>query len=111
VPPGDVFLAGDTRNNAVDSRMNIHTPTDGAIPEQDIDSLVVGTGTLGSMRDLTPTSAFTKAGLLGAPSSVTGYSRDRTFVPVGLALYALGIVGVITVSVLRHRRRRVLPMP
>jgi signal peptidase I len=107
VPPGEVFLAGDTRNNAVDSRTNLNTPSHGAVPERDIDALVIGTSTLGSVRDLTPTSAFTKAGLPDEPSSVTGYSRDRTFVPVGLGVFALGIIGVITVSVLRHRRRRV----
>jgi signal peptidase I len=105
VPPGDVFLAGDTRNNAVDSRMNLDTPTHGAVPVQDVDSLVVGTGSLFARDDVPLTTAFTKAGLPDAPNSDTGYSRDQTFMLVGFALFALGIIGVITVAVLRHRTR------
>jgi signal peptidase I len=106
VPAGDVFLAADYRDNSLDSRLNTMSPAQGAIPEQDINSLVVGTGNQFLPTRLTPTTSFTQAGLPGAPTSDTGgYSRSRTFALVGFPLLALGIVGTVVVSVLRYRRR------
>jgi signal peptidase I len=105
VPAGTVFLAGDTRNNSVDSRLTTDALDHGAVREQDIDGLVVGTGTLFSPQKLTPTSVFTDAGLPGAPSTDSGYSLDKTFILAGAALFLLGVIGVITVSGLRVRSR------
>lgn len=106
VPAGDVFLAGDYRNNSVDSRINTDALSHGAVREQDIEGLVVGTGNLLSPQKLTPTSVFTAAGLPDAPSSDTrGYSLYRALILTGALLFLLGVIGVITVSVLRVRSR------
>lgn len=105
VPAGDVFLAGDYRDDSLDSRLNTMAPAQGAIPEKDIYSVVVGTGNQFLPTRLTPTTAFTQAGLPGAPTADSGgYSRYRMLVLVGISLFALGIV-VVVVSVLRYRRR------
>jgi signal peptidase I len=108
VPKGSFFVAGDLRNNSVDSRLYADTPANGAVPIAKVLGVVVATGSVLSPQPWTPTTAFTDAGLEGAATSDQSYLLDRAMVIVGLILTLVGIVGVI-VSFIRSGGKRRLP--
>lgn len=106
VPPDTLFVMGDVRDNSDDSRFHPENGHNGAIPRSKVDGVVVGRGSVLSFDPLTPTTAFTDAGLPGGVSGDSGYGAGRLAVVAGLGLTVLGIVGVIVSAVRSNRRKR-----
>lgn len=100
VPDGSVYLAGDVRNNAVDSRMYGDT---GAIATTE----VVGTVVAVNGETITPTTAFTDAGLHGAPYTDPGASRNLLPLIAGVLVAVAGLIWLGT----NLLRRRTSPEP
>jgi signal peptidase I len=109
VPSGRFFVAGDQRDNSVDSRLYLDGPANGTVPMAKVLGVVVATGSVFSPQPLTPTTAFTDAGLEGAPIHDESYLLDRILVIAGLVLLLAGIIGVF-VSVIRSGGKRRLPV-
>jgi signal peptidase I len=112
VPPDTVFVMGDVRDNSDDSRFHPENGRSGAIPRSKVDGVVVGQGSVFSLQTLNPTTAFVDAGLPGVSSADSTYGNARWFVAGGVALFLLGVTGVI-VSAVRTagRRRRAAAIP
>ncbi|WP_326834002.1 signal peptidase I [Amycolatopsis rhabdoformis] len=106
VPPGSIFVAGDRRDIFEDSRRFVFERGGGAIPLSKVDGVIVARGTVLNSVNLTPTTAFTDAGLPGAATADTGLTTDRRFVTGGVALFLLGFVGLIVTIARSGRRRR-----
>ncbi|MEV0072819.1 signal peptidase I [Amycolatopsis sp. NPDC050768] len=109
VPPGTIFVAGDTRDNSNDSRIYVSAPGAGAIPLSKVDGVVVAKGTLFASESFKPTTAFTDAGLPGASIEDTGLTTDRYLAAGGAAVFLLGFIGAIVTGVRSAARRRKAP--
>lgn len=106
VPPDTVFVMGDVRDNSNDSRFHPENGHDGAIPLSKVDGVVVGHGTVFSFEPQTPTTAFAAAGLPGVSPVDSTYGTARWFVAGGVALFLLGVSGVIVSAARSAGRRR-----
>ncbi|WP_326834000.1 signal peptidase I [Amycolatopsis rhabdoformis] len=106
VPPGTIFVAGDTRDNSNDSRIYTNAPGAGAIPLSKVDGVVIATGTLFSTENLQPTTAFVDAGLPGASTEDTGLASARYLAGGGVLVFLLGFVGAIVAGVRAAGKRR-----
>jgi signal peptidase I len=95
VPADGLYLVGDVRNNAVDSRMYGDI---GWVPTAD----VVGTVVAVNGEPVLPTTAFTDAGLPGAPYSDPGASPNLLVLIAGAVIAAAG-VGWLGSTLLRGR--------
>ncbi|WP_329049220.1 signal peptidase I [Amycolatopsis sp. NBC_01488] len=100
VHDGQVFVLGDQRGNADDSRFR------GVVRTSGISGLVIATGTVFRPSPLARTSAFTDAGLPGAPFEDTTFSGLRWWLAGGVVVFAAGLVGVIVSAVRSAGRRR-----
>ncbi|MDT7725649.1 MAG: signal peptidase [Actinomycetota bacterium] len=108
VPAGTIFVAGDDRDHSRDSRLYIDEPGAGTIPVSSVYGVVVATGDRFAPQPLTPTTAFTDAGLEGAATPGDDNLLNRILLAAGLALLFAGVLGVI-VSVIRSGGKRRLP--
>ncbi|QRP43747.1 signal peptidase I [Amycolatopsis sp. FDAARGOS 1241] len=106
VPPGSIFVAGDTRAVSNDSRFYADSPGGGAIPLSKVDGVVVAKGTLFSSEPVQPTTAFTDTGLPGESTEDTGLPNGRYLAAGGAALFLLGFIGAIVTVVRSAGRRR-----
>jgi signal peptidase I len=104
VPEGCVFVAGDVRNNSVDSRMYVDGDRNGAFPAD----AVLGTVVAVDGAAVAPTTAFTDAGLSGAPYQDTRVGQTRTLVLVGGAIIAVGGLAWFAFTLLRRRTEAVV---
>jgi signal peptidase I len=103
---GQVFLLGDERGRAHDSRFL------GVVPVSAVTGFVVGTGRISRPAPLPRTTAFTDAGLPGAPFEDTLYPALRWWLLGGVVLLFAGLTGLV-VTLVRHagRRRRAAAVP
>ena len=107
VPPGSVFVAGDNRSIANDSRTMANQPGGGAIPLSKVDSVIVAKGGLLWAETLKPTTAFTDAGLPGAATEDTGPVTGRLAAGGGALLFLFGFAGAVVTAARSARRRRI----
>ncbi|MEV4597720.1 signal peptidase I [Amycolatopsis sp. NPDC049253] len=112
VPPGSIFVANDRRDISDDSRRFVNEPGGGTIPLSKVDGVIVARGTIFSSVTLTPTTAFTDAGLPGASTADAGLPEGRYLAAGGAALFLLGFIGlIVTVARSGGRRRRAAAGP
>jgi signal peptidase I len=106
VPEDAIFVEGDNRGNSDDSRFGGPVRLSGVI------GVVVATGTVLTPKPLTPVTAFTDAGLPGAPYSDGALTGLRWWILGGFVLFVAGVIGLI-VAVVRNagRRRRAAAAP
>ncbi|HKN53649.1 MAG TPA: signal peptidase I [Amycolatopsis sp.] len=104
VPAGSVFVTGDNRGNANDSRFQ------GPVHLSAVSGIVVATGSVVKPEPLAMTTAFTDAGLPGAPTADNRYVYIRWFVAGGALVFLIGFVGTL-VTATRSARRRAAASP
>ncbi|KDN16997.1 signal peptidase I [Amycolatopsis rifamycinica] len=106
VPTGTVFVAGDNRGNAADSRVR------GVVQLSGVTGFVVATGTVLTPSSLPAVTAFTDAGLPGAPLTDSTLPALRWFLAGGAVLFLAGLIGLV-VTLLRNagRRRKAAAVP
>ncbi|MBE1496699.1 signal peptidase I [Amycolatopsis lexingtonensis] len=97
---GTVFVLGDERGRARDSRLL------GVVPLSAVTGFVVGTGSVLHPAPLAPTTAFTDAGLPGTPYADETLTGLRWWILGGAALSAAGLSGLIVAAVRSAGRRR-----
>ncbi|WP_225439959.1 signal peptidase I [Amycolatopsis eburnea] len=97
---GTVFVLGDERGRARDSRVL------GVVPLSAVTGFVVGTGSVLHPSPLARTNAFTDAGLPGTPYADETLTGVRWWVLGGAALSAAGLTGLIVAAVRSAGRRR-----
>ncbi|MGW4488791.1 signal peptidase I [Amycolatopsis sp. NPDC004368] len=105
VPPGSIFVENDRRDISDGSRRFVDEPGGGAVPLSKVDGVVVARGTIFSSVTLTPTTAFTDAGLSGASAADIGLPVGRDLTVGGPALFLLGFAGLIVIITRAGRRR------
>jgi signal peptidase I len=103
VPDRTVFVAGDQRNNSVDSRMLVDEPSRGAFEPE----AVMGTVVAINGDPLSATTAFVDAGLSGDAYEDTTLTGTRLVVLIAGAVGALAGVAWLIVNVLRRRTKAV----
>ncbi|WP_370942480.1 signal peptidase I [Amycolatopsis sp. cg5] len=106
VAPDSVFLAGDDRGAAADSRLSANESGGGSVKLSDLRGRVVATGNVMTPTMLEPTPVFADAGL-GAKSDVdTELAGLRTLVMLGGIVAGVGVIGVLVFAVRAAGRRR-----
>lgn len=99
VAPGNVFVAGDWRTNSRDSRLYVDGANHGGIPVQDVVGIVVAV----NGKAITPTTAFTDAGLAGAPYRESGGQTRTLVLAGGLAVFLGGLIWFVLALARRQR--------
>ncbi|MGW3962315.1 signal peptidase I [Amycolatopsis sp. NPDC005003] len=97
---GELFLLGDERGRARDSRFL------GLVPVSAVTGFVAGTRGLFHPAPLARPTAFTDAGLPGAPFEDATYPALRWWLVTGVGVLAAGIIGLIVTLVRTAGRRR-----
>lgn len=97
---GEVFVLGDQRGKAMDSRFR------GVVRLSGVTGFVVGTGGVLRPVPLPRTTAFTDAGLPGAPFEDRVYPALRWWLLGGAILFFAGLTGLIVTLVRTAGRRR-----
>ncbi|MGV9296866.1 signal peptidase I [Amycolatopsis sp. NPDC003676] len=106
VPQGTVFLAGDQRDIADDSRWRANNPGAGAVPLSQVHGVVAATGTLFWVKEFPATTAFTDAGLPGTTEPDRGPITSRITAGAGAGVFLIGFVGLLVTVVRSAGRRR-----
>ncbi|WP_244180952.1 S26 family signal peptidase [Amycolatopsis pretoriensis] len=103
---GAIFVGGDNRGNSDDSRFQ------GPARLSGVTGFVVATGTVVTPKPLPAVTAFTDAGLPGAPLTDSTLGTLKWWILGGFVLFAAGLIGLI-VTVVRNagRRRRAAAIP
>jgi signal peptidase I len=104
VPDNTVFVAGDVRNNSLDSRLFADADSDGTFPP----AAVLGTVVAVDGQTVVPTTAFTDAGLSGAAYRDARISQTRMLVLIGGAVVAIAGLAWLAFTLL-HRRAEAVP--
>ncbi|TCO57020.1 hypothetical protein EV192_106495 [Actinocrispum wychmicini] len=99
VDTGKVFVAGDWRGNSRDSRLYTDSPGNGGVPLTDIRGIVVAVNNT----VLAPTTAFTDAGLAGAPYQEASFDK---LVLAGGVVFVGGLVWLV-LSLIRRKNATV----
>ncbi|MFD2471806.1 signal peptidase I [Amycolatopsis silviterrae] len=112
VPPGAVFVAGDQRDIADDSRWRVNEPGGGAMPLSAVYGVVSGTGNLFWVKQIPATTAFADAGLPGTTEPDSGPVAGRITAGAGAVLFLIGFAGLL-VTVVRSagKRRKAAAVP
>lgn len=97
---GTVFVLGDERGRARDSRFL------GVVRLSGVTGFVVGTGGSVHPKLFTRTTAFTDAGLPGAPFEDLTFTTVRWWLAGGVAVFAVGLIGLIVAAVRNAGKRR-----
>ncbi|MBB1159426.1 signal peptidase I [Amycolatopsis dendrobii] len=112
VPPGAVFLAGDRRDIADDSRWRVNEPGGGAVSLSAVHGVVSATGNLFWVRQIPATTAFTAAGFPGTTEPDSGPVTGRITAGAGAGLFLIGFAGLLgTVVRSAGRRRKAAAVP
>lgn len=97
---GTVFVLGDERGRARDSRFL------GVVRLSAVTGFVVDTGAIAHPSPLARTTAFTDAGLPGAPFEDTTFTTLRWWLLFGSVGFAVALIGLIVAAVRNAGRRR-----